>query len=170
MTALPASRVPPPPEGHQLRTRKMRAPGNTILNQPQYRRPVSADRLNREGSRLATSLEGEARPTPAENTLPHSYPKTRFRRERARVYYLLTVSCYILDLEIICVTPAKRVWPRKPKTFFIFLLQQGWGSSNFSCNYDCGLFLLCFLLANLSDMSACNGVLVHMKIICEHSC
>ena len=36
-------------EGHQIGARKKRAPGNTILSQP-YRRPVSTDRLNREGS------------------------------------------------------------------------------------------------------------------------
>ena len=31
-----------------------------------------------------TSLEGEPGPTPAGKTLPHSYPETGFRRERAR--------------------------------------------------------------------------------------
>ena len=73
-----------PPEGHQIGARKRRAPGNTILSQP-YRRRVSTDRLNREGSQLAASLEGEPGPTPARKTLPHSYrEKTRFRRERAR--------------------------------------------------------------------------------------
>ena len=56
---------------------------NTILNQP-YRRRVSTDRLNRDDSQLAASLEGEPGPTPAGKTLPHSYPETRFRRERAR--------------------------------------------------------------------------------------
>ena len=71
-----------PPEGHQTGARKRRAPGNTILSQP-YRR-VSTDRLNREGSWSAASLEGEPGPTPAGKTLPHSYPETRFRRERAR--------------------------------------------------------------------------------------
>ena len=71
------------PEGHQLGARKRRAPGNTILSQP-YRRRVSTDRLNREGSQLAASLEGEPGPTPAGKTLPHSYPETRFRRERVR--------------------------------------------------------------------------------------
>ena len=82
-TMLPASRVPPPPEVHQIGARKRRAPGNTILSQP-YRRRVSADRLSREDSQLAASLEGEPGPTPAGKTLPRSYPKTRFRRERAR--------------------------------------------------------------------------------------
>ena len=72
-----------PPEGHKIGARKRRAPGNTILSQP-YRRRVSTDRLNREGSQLAASLEGEPGPTPAGKTLPHSYPETRFRRERAR--------------------------------------------------------------------------------------
>ena len=32
--------------------------------------------------RRRPSLEGEPGPTPAEKTLPHSYPETRFRRER----------------------------------------------------------------------------------------
>ena len=72
-----------PPEGHQFGARKRRAPGNTILSQP-YRRRVSTDRLNREGSQLAAPLEGEPGPTPAGKTLPHSYPETRFLRERAR--------------------------------------------------------------------------------------
>ena len=72
-----------PPEGHQIGARKRRAPGNTILNQP-YRRRISTDRLNRDCSQLAASLEGEPGPTPAGKTLPHSYPETRFRRERAR--------------------------------------------------------------------------------------
>ena len=73
-----------PPEGRQIGAWKRRAPGNTILTQP-YRRRVSTDRLNREGSQLTASLEGEPDPTPAGKTLPHSYPETRFRRERARV-------------------------------------------------------------------------------------
>ena len=77
-----------PPEGHQIGARKRRAPGNTILSQP-YRRRVSTDRLNRESSQLAASLEGEPGPTPAGKTLPHSYPETRFRRERARDNVLL---------------------------------------------------------------------------------
>ena len=72
-----------PPEGHQIGARKTGAPGNTILSQP-YRRRVSTDRLNREGSQLAASLEGEPGPIPAGKTLPHSYPETSFRRERAR--------------------------------------------------------------------------------------
>ena len=72
-----------PPEGHQIGARKRRTPENTILSQP-YCRRVSTDRLNRESSQLAASLEGEPGPTPAGKTLPHSYPETRFRRERAR--------------------------------------------------------------------------------------
>ena len=72
-----------PPEGHQIGARKRRTPENTILSQP-YCRRVSTDRSDREGSQLAASLEGEPGPTPAGKTLPHSYPETRFRRERAR--------------------------------------------------------------------------------------
>ena len=72
-----------PPEGHQIGARKRRTPENTILSQP-YCRRVSTDRPNREGSQLPASLEGEPGPTPAGKTLPHSYPETRFRKERAR--------------------------------------------------------------------------------------
>ena len=71
-----------PPEGHQIGARKRRTPENTILSQP-YCRRVSTDRPNRKSSQLAASLEGEPGPTPAGKTLPHSYPETRFRRERA---------------------------------------------------------------------------------------
>ena len=71
-----------PPEGHQIGARKRCTPGNAILSQP-YRGRVSTDRLNREGSQLAASLEGEPSPTPTGKTHPHSYPKTRPRRERA---------------------------------------------------------------------------------------
>ena len=74
-----------PPEGHQNGARKRRTPENTILSQP-YCRRVSTNRSDREGSQLAASLEGEPGPTPAGKTLPHSYPETRFRRERARDY------------------------------------------------------------------------------------
>ena len=73
-----------PPEGHQIGARKGRTPENTILSQP-YCCRASTDRPNRESSQLAASLEGEPGPTPAGKTLPHSYPETRFRRERARV-------------------------------------------------------------------------------------
>ena len=81
---------------------------NTILSQP-YRRRVSTDRPNREGSQLAASLEGEPGPTPAGRTLPHSYPETRFRRERARdrrrrlvlilvcLYSILSLVVYIVN-------------------------------------------------------------------------
>ena len=73
-----------PPEGHQIGARKRCAPGNTILSQP-YRRHISTDRLNREASQLAASLEGEPGSTrPVGKNLPHSYPEARFRRERAR--------------------------------------------------------------------------------------
>ena len=75
-----------PPEGHRIGARKRRAPGNTVILSQPYRRRVSTDRLNREGSQLAASLEGEPGPTPAGKTLPHSFPETRFRRERARVW------------------------------------------------------------------------------------
>ena len=73
-----------PPEDHQIGARKRRTPENTILSQP-YCLRVSTDRPNREGSQLAASLEGEPGPTPAGKILPHSYPETRFRRERSLV-------------------------------------------------------------------------------------
>ena len=82
-----------PPEGHQIGARKRRTPENTILSQP-YCRRVSTDRSDREGSQLAASLEGEPGPTPAGKTLPHSYPETRFRRERARGGYRQTEMKY----------------------------------------------------------------------------
>ena len=72
-----------PPEGHQIGARKRRTHENPILSKP-YCRHVSTDRPNREGSQLAASLKGVPGPTPAGKTLPHSYPETRFRRERAR--------------------------------------------------------------------------------------
>ena len=62
-----------PPEGHQIGARKRRATGNTIILSQPYRPRVSTDRLNREGSQFAASLEGEPGPTPAGKTLPHSY-------------------------------------------------------------------------------------------------
>ena len=82
-----------PPEGHQIGARKRRTPENTILSQP-YCRRVSTDRSNREGSQLAASLEGEPGPTPAGKTLPHSYPETRFRRERARNGMTIGSVCF----------------------------------------------------------------------------
>ena len=79
------SRAATLPKGTKLGLGKRRAPGNTIILSQPYRRHVSTDRLNREGSQLAASLEGEPGPTPAGKTLPHSFPETsRFRRERAR--------------------------------------------------------------------------------------
>ena len=84
-----------PPEGHQIGARKRRTPENTILSQP-YCRRVSTDRSDREG------------PTPAGKTLPHSYPETRFRRERGTKlhiyiymhtwYYTITVNRARMDM------------------------------------------------------------------------
>ena len=78
-----ASRMPPPPEGHRIGARRRRTLVKTInhLN----RLLISTDRLNREDSQLAGSLEGESTPSPAGKNLPSSYPRTRFRRERAGV-------------------------------------------------------------------------------------
>ena len=45
---------------------------------------VSTERLDHEDGQFAVSLDGESISTPAENTLPHSYSKAGFRRERAR--------------------------------------------------------------------------------------
>ena len=73
-----------PPEGHQIGARKRCVPGKTIILSQPNRRRVSTDRLNREGSQLTASLEGDPGPTHAGKTLPHSYPETRFRGERAR--------------------------------------------------------------------------------------
>ena len=56
---------------------------NTILKQP-YRRRVATDRLNRKDRPLAASFEGKPGPTSAGKILPHSDPKTRFRRERVQ--------------------------------------------------------------------------------------
>ena len=68
---------------------------NTTLNQPSRRR-VSTDRLNRAKTasrlhllRLSPALR------PPEKTLPHLYPKTRFRRERERAV------CHELGLLVI---------------------------------------------------------------------
>ena len=91
-----------PPEGHQIGARKRRTPENTILSQP-YCRRVSTDRSDREGSQLAASLEGEPGPTPAGKTLPHSYPETRFRRERARdvCVCVCVFFPFILDIKFV---------------------------------------------------------------------
>ena len=91
-----------PPEGHQIGARKRRTPENTILSQP-YCRRVSTDRPNREGSQLTASLEGEPGPTPAGKTLLHSYPETRFRRERAITTVKVLFSFpYIFTSEASC--------------------------------------------------------------------
>ena len=84
------SRAATLPKGTKLGLGKRRAPGNTIILSQPYRRRVSTDRLNREGSQLAASLEGEPGPTPAGKTLPHSFPETS--RFRARFLRNLLVS------------------------------------------------------------------------------
>ena len=88
-----------PPEGHQIGARKRRAPGNTILSQP-YRRRVSTDRPNREGSQLAASFEGEPGPTPTGKIRPsHTHtpkPGLLYWRERARAvckYHEKKIRC-----------------------------------------------------------------------------
>ena len=93
-----------PPEGHQIGARKGRTPENTILSQP-YCRRVSTDRSDREGSQLAASLEGEPGPTPAGKTVPHSYPETRFRRERARCNTVVMLGydwwlCMVINISV----------------------------------------------------------------------
>ena len=95
------SRAATLPKGTKLGLGKRRAPGNTIILSQPYRRRVSTDRLNREGSQLAASLEGEPGPTPAGKTLPHSFPETsRFRRERARDTFSLPDGNSGLDFDI----------------------------------------------------------------------
>ena len=95
------SRAATLPKGTKLGLGKRRAPGNTIILSQPYRRRVSTDRLNREGSQLAASLEGEPGPTPAGKTLPHSFPETsRFRRERARC---IQQHCRCTDTEELIV-------------------------------------------------------------------
>ena len=88
------SRAATPPEGHQIGARKRCAPGNTIILSQPYRHRVSTNRLNREGSQLAVSLEGDTGPTPAGKTLPHSYLETRFRREGARILLIFMIFKY----------------------------------------------------------------------------
>ena len=56
------------PKGSELELGRGAHLGNTILNQP-YRRRVSTDRLNSEGSQFAAFLEGEPGPTLAGKTL-----------------------------------------------------------------------------------------------------
>ena len=63
---------------------------NTILNQPNLC-CRSTDLLNRDDNLLATSVAGEFSSTPTGKTLPHSYPKTRFRRENTRMYVCMYV-------------------------------------------------------------------------------
>ena len=110
-----------PPEGHQFGARERRAPGNTILNQP-YRRRVSTDRLNRDGSQLAAFLEGEPGPTPFGKTFPHSYPETRFRGERTRgsVTYIVTTEIGFFALK----SKKEKVLGRGQNVFFTRRRQQ----------------------------------------------
>ena len=71
------------PKGIKLELGEGAHLGNTILNRP-YCRHLSSDRLNREDSQFAASLEGDPGPAPARKTLPHSYPKTRFQGKKTR--------------------------------------------------------------------------------------
>ena len=73
---------------------------NAIINEPNHRR-LSTDRPSREDGQLAASLEGEPSPTPAGETLPKSYPKTRFRKKRARCN-AWNNSLYLYILHNIC--------------------------------------------------------------------
>ena len=43
---------------------------------------AATDRLTRDDSQLVAFLEGDPGPTPGGKTLPHSYPETRFGREK----------------------------------------------------------------------------------------
>ena len=43
---------------------------------------AATDRRTRDDSQLAAFLEGDPGPTPGGKTLPHSYPESRFRREK----------------------------------------------------------------------------------------
>ena len=70
---------------------------NIIFSQPYIHR-VSTHRLNREGSQLAASVEGESGPTPAGKTLPHSYSETRFRRDRALAGRKLVAHVFSSDV------------------------------------------------------------------------
>ena len=102
------SRAATLPKGTKLGLGKRRAPGNTIILSQPYRRRVSTDRLNREGSQLAASLEGEPGPTPAGKTLPHSFPETsRFRRERASKH---NYCCTAVNLHFPRTYPCINVW------------------------------------------------------------
>ena len=94
-----------PPEGHHIEARKRRTLGNTILSQP-YRRRVSTGRLNRQGSQLAASLEGEPGATLAGETLPYSYPETGFWRERARATHHIRCLCHSITVLLSYIIPA----------------------------------------------------------------
>ena len=112
-----------PPEGHQIGARKRRAPGNTILSQP-YRRRVSIGRLNREGSQLAASLEGEPGPTPAGKTLPHSYPEIRFRRERADFIFNLCLTYSRWTSSLLSWLWSLRIFPSLPVSALLQFVNQ----------------------------------------------
>ena len=99
-----------PPGGHQIGARKRCTPGNTILSQP-YRRRVSSDRPNREGRQLAASLEGEPGPTPAGKTLPHSFPETRFQREREGLRVVHHRHCQVPSAVVRKPQKHMHVWP-----------------------------------------------------------
>ena len=81
---------------------------------------IPPPRLNRqaesEGSQLAASLEGEPGPTPAGKTLPHSYPETRFRRERARDVRMYVWS-HTMDQPGKVANPARGQLNRENKHF-----------------------------------------------------
>ena len=81
-----------PPEGHQIGPRKRRAPGNTILSQP-YRRRVSTDRLDREGTQLAASLEDEPGPTPAGKTVQRFKEYTTVESRRCPINFGCRTRC-----------------------------------------------------------------------------
>ena len=70
-TALSASRVPPPPEGHQNWSSGEAHRVEIILTQQNCRR-VSNYRLNRVDSQVVEYLKGGSSPTPAGKTPPHS--------------------------------------------------------------------------------------------------
>ena len=135
-----------PPEGHQIGARKRRTPENTILSQP-YCRRVSTDRSDRDGSQLAASLEGEPGPTPAGKTLPHSYPETRFRRERARDEGHQNIQCvvYVCFLPIhsghqVCWTyqpgsHRRKVTQNFSSTFFLRCVPQFFSREGFSHSF-----------------------------------
>ena len=114
-----------PPEGHQIGARKRRTPENTIPSQL-YCRRVSTDRPNRERSQMAAYLEGEPGPTPAGKTLPHSYPETRFRRERARVPSRVSLLISILRLNPVLPFRDFSRFPRQRPFFFFHLTSSRW--------------------------------------------